>query len=88
MELWAAGFNAWGQLEFREADGGTRAVPLTPSHEPGDLFKFERVLTGKDICRPRANLASIIGKPRVTSFTEPAMPDKDIVTMRLLGLVN
>ncbi|KAJ0124947.1 hypothetical protein J7T55_006290 [Diaporthe amygdali] len=48
MELYASGFNAWGQLQFHGSE--SRA-------EPDDLRKFTRVLTGDAIRRPRTSLS-------------------------------
>ncbi|KAK7740180.1 hypothetical protein SLS63_001380 [Diaporthe eres] len=48
MELYASGFNAWGQLQFQ----------ATESHaEPDDLHDFTCVLTGDVIDRPRTSLS-------------------------------
>ncbi|KAI5863461.1 RCC1/BLIP-II [Durotheca rogersii] len=49
MELLAAGFNAWRQLQF---DGGEDA-----SAEPTDLTSFQPILTDRSIERPRPLLS-------------------------------
>ena len=54
MQLWACGFNAWGQLHFANEGGeslnsdGTIQQPTLDSL-PKDLEKFECVLVDPDI---------------------------------------
>ncbi|KAI0011678.1 RCC1/BLIP-II [Xylariaceae sp. FL0662B] len=48
MELFAAGFNAWRQLEFESK---------SPSNEPNDIFAFQSILKDDIIERPSAFLS-------------------------------
>lgn len=53
MELYASGFNAWGQFHFQ----------ATESHaDPDDLHEFTSVLSGDAIDRPRPSLSHTIGR--------------------------
>jgi hypothetical protein len=45
MELWACGFNAWGQLQF--AESASRA----DDDEPEDITTFKRVLSARGSIR-------------------------------------
>ncbi|KAG5930093.1 hypothetical protein E4U53_002306 [Claviceps sorghi] len=47
MALYAAGFNAWKQLQFGNVPSG---------HDPPDIFTFSQVLTDDALQRPRAGL--------------------------------
>ena len=54
MQLWACGFNAWGQLHFANEDGESPNSDGKPSVEsryrcPKDLDEFECVLVDSDI---------------------------------------
>ncbi|KAI7788660.1 hypothetical protein LA080_008550 [Diaporthe eres] len=67
MELYASGFNAWGQLQFQ----------ATESHaEPDDLHEFTCVLTGDAIDRPRPSLSyttvAVNGKVRTAGYLPTA----------------
>lgn len=55
MELYASGFNAWGQLTFENPG---------PHDEPEDLHQFARVLTGNVIEHLRASLSHTTGRPQ------------------------
>lgn len=53
MELYASGFNAWGQLYFQ----------ATESHaNPDDLHEFTCVLSGDAIDHPRPSLSHTTGR--------------------------
>jgi hypothetical protein len=54
MQLWACGFNAWGQLHFANEGGESLNSDGKPSvdnkcHYPKDLEGFECVLVDSDI---------------------------------------
>lgn len=53
MELWASGFNAWGQLDFEEL----------PETRPGDLKEFKCILRQEHIETVRTTLSATLGKP-------------------------
>tara|TARA_R110002060_G_scaffold36674_4_gene47677 strand:- start:782 stop:940 length:159 start_codon:yes stop_codon:yes gene_type:complete len=52
MELWASGFNAWGQLEFSGGNG----------LDSKDLTVFKRVLEDKQIEILRTSLSATLSK--------------------------
>lgn len=56
MELYAAGFNAWNQLDFCNdgADAGIRS-------EPRDVTPFTRILSAETIERPVSHLSATFG---------------------------
>ena len=62
MELYAAGFNAWNQLLFRNGEHDAE-VPL----EPTDVTSFTRILSGETIGQPVSQLSATLGMqgPRV-----------------------
>ncbi|KAH8778735.1 regulator of chromosome condensation 1/beta-lactamase-inhibitor protein II [Diaporthe sp. PMI_573] len=67
MELYAAGFNAWGQLRFKTSENHA---------EPHDLHEFTCVLTGDAIERPRPSLShtlvAVDGKVRTAGYLPTA----------------
>ncbi|KAL2290133.1 hypothetical protein FJTKL_00624 [Diaporthe vaccinii] len=83
MELYASGFNAWGQLQFQ----------ATESHaEPDDLHEFTCVLTGDAIDRPRPSLSyttvAVNGKVRTAGYLPTAhrqLWDEDFLSKCMLA---
>ncbi|KAG6360094.1 hypothetical protein INS49_011150 [Diaporthe citri] len=83
MELYASGFNAWGQLQFQDAE----------SHaEPDDLHEFTCVLTGDAIDRPRPSLSYttvvVNGKVRTAGYLPTAhrqLWDEEFLSNRTLA---
>ncbi len=59
MHLYAAGFNAWRQLEFLSLGNSTE--------EPDDISSFQKVLSDKFIEVQYASLTYTIGKRRFRS---------------------
>jgi hypothetical protein len=53
MELYASGFNAWGQLRFQASE---------TNDDPDDLHEFTCVLTGEAIDQPRLSLSYSLGR--------------------------
>ena len=53
MQLLAAGFNAWGQLQLSPSTSGR-------NEEPEDIFEFTLVLQDSQIGRPLAQLTSTL----------------------------
>lgn len=64
MQLFAAGFNAWRQLEF-DAPKGAGFADGDNGEEPDDVGEFRLVLTDHSIDRPYASLAYTLGSYRV-----------------------
>lgn len=56
MELYAAGFNAWRQLEFEDA-----VQPERPPNEPTDVDAFQIALKAPYIGQPYASLSYTLG---------------------------
>lgn len=54
MELYASGFNAWGQLDFESTND-------TEHDEPHDLHTFQRVCKDDHLSRPQALLSCTLG---------------------------
>jgi len=52
MELWACGFNAWGQLSFQE----------TPFEDTRDLNAFQCILEEETIEVVRSSVSAILGE--------------------------
>lgn len=52
MELWASGFNAWGQLDFEQL----------PETEHRDLKEFKCILKDERIELVRTTLSATLGK--------------------------
>jgi len=65
MELYAAGNNAWNQLD--DFDGKADA-----SSEPIDFTSFQLVLEDAVIDRPHASLACTLGRPPASRIDEYA----------------
>ena len=64
MELWSAGFNAWGQLNF---DGES-------SFDSEDFTQFTRVLEVDEIEGLRTSLSSTLGKSRLFNLLGSRTP--------------
>ncbi len=64
MELWASGFNAWGQLDFE------LSAPAAGSPEGiRDLSSFKCILRDKHIEIIQASLSAVLGKVILLLYT-------------------
>ena len=58
MELYAAGFNAWNQLLFRN---GGHDAEADADLEPSDVTSFARILSSETIGQPVSQLSATLG---------------------------
>lgn len=63
MEIFAAGFNAWHQLEFQHPHSTTEGShdPSPQTTEPRDLHSFTKVIAANTLERPVAGLSYTLG---------------------------
>jgi hypothetical protein len=61
MELWASGFNAFGQLDF--ANAGSLSSDGMPEQDfmPKDLNQFECILSDKEVDVLKTSLSATLG---------------------------
>jgi hypothetical protein len=64
MELWAYGFNAWGQLDFANAESLSSDGMPEQDSLPKDLKQFECVLSDNEIDVLKTSISSTLGECR------------------------
>lgn len=89
MELWASGFNAWGNLDFSRGEARV---------EPRDLKAFKCVLRDKSIRILRTRVSATLGKLnivllyfsfRIQRFQPSGVPQiLDNFTRHVVGFLN